>query len=107
MLIRIRRKVFNLSWLFSRKSIGANIYIMMDFTERKQGKKIAGLYVGWSSFTHILLGAKDHVPIDEITSVLNHEVLHGVLDKKISYLACKGLDRIQCWNNEKIEFILQ
>jgi len=66
-----------------------------------------GLYCSFSY--KILLGSIEEkfIPPETITSIINHEVLHAVLDRTISFEVSKLLDVIQTWNSSRTEIIFR
>lgn len=91
-----KRLRFQIDWASLRKPLGAKVYI----STWKESPTIVGRCFPSGKIT---LYAK-RISAEETLEVLNHEVLHSILQNIFDFKTSSFLDRIHKWKGKKILF---
>jgi len=93
---------FYLRWNLSPTPLGAKIGIE-KYTETRKDIRIVGRCYASSRIT---LWAKE-ISFEEVIEIINHEILHAVLQSAINWETSEGLDRVHKWNGRRILFPIE
>jgi len=103
MSLRLERFWFNLTWHFAGDKIGSDIHpfdpkkIILPSREHTHGFVLKG--------NSIYIYAPPTVSDLTLFEIINHEVLHQILNKVIGWDKSKQLDKVHDWKNGRLCFI--
>jgi len=93
---------FYLRWNLSSIPLGAKIGIE-TYTETRAGVRLVGRCYPSGRIT---LWAKE-ISFEEVIEIINHEILHAVLQSAINWKTSEGLDRIHKWKGRGMLFPIE